>query len=323
MRQRLWRVAADRALAPAVPPLAPARRIGPAWKAAPFLFGSGFCALVDQVAWQREFRLIVGASTASSAAVVAIFMGSLGAGGWALGRIADRRDNPWGLYSRLEALVALLAAVTPPLLVGARWLYLGLGGTTVLGDVAGTALRLVLATLVLFPSMFLAGGTLPAAARAVASEADRGRRGLAVLYGMNTLGAVAGALAATFAMLEVFGTRGTLWLACLLNLAVALLARAVRFSGRGVAAAAPAADEPAAVAPALVYTAAGIVGFAFFLMELVWYRMLGPILGGTVYTFGLTLAVALAGIGLGGLAYAFLGPRRPPTAGAFALSCLA
>ena len=52
-------VAADRALA--VPP-APSRawRIGSAWKAAPFLFGSGFCALVYQVAWQREFRLIFG-----------------------------------------------------------------------------------------------------------------------------------------------------------------------------------------------------------------------------------------------------------------------
>src|SRR6187402_2584865 len=99
-------------------------RIGPAWKAAPFLFGSGFCALVYQVAWQREFRLIFGASTAASAAVVAIFMGSLGAGGWVLGRMADRRRDPWWLYARLEALVALTAAATPPLLWAARALYL-------------------------------------------------------------------------------------------------------------------------------------------------------------------------------------------------------
>jgi predicted membrane-bound spermidine synthase len=50
-----------------------------------------------------------------------------------------------------------------------------------------------------------------------------------------------------------------------------------------------------------VLTAAALTGFAFLLMELVWYRMLGPILGGTVYTFGLVLAVALCGVGLGGL----------------------
>src|SRR5262249_34560653 len=66
--------------------------------------------------------------------------------------------------------------------------------------------------------------------------------------------------------------------------------------------------------------AAAIVGFAFLLMELVWYRMLGPLLGGTSYTFGLILATALAGIGIGGLLYG-AGGRRTPTLGAFALTC--
>ena len=323
--QRPESVAADRALVPSVPPPSRGWRIGAAWKAAPFLFGSGFCALVYQVAWQREFRLIFGASTAASAAVVAIFMGSLGAGGWVLGRMADRRRDPWRLYARLEALVALTAALTPPLLWAARALYLGLGGSIVLGSFAGTLLRLALASLVLLPPMFLAGGTLPAAARAVQFEADRRRRGLAVLYGVNTLGAVAGAVAATFALLEMFGTRGTLWLACLLNLLIAVLARAVSFSkvAEAEAGPTPAEPEPAAVPAPLVFTAAAAVGFAFFLMELVWYRMLGPILGGSVYTFGLVLAVALAGIGLGGLVYAVVGARRPPAVGAFALTCLA
>lgn len=317
-------VAADRAFAPTVPPARP-WRIGFAWKAAPFLFGSGFCALVYQVAWQREFRLIFGASTAASAAVLAIFMGSLGAGSWVLGRMADRRGDPWRLYARLEALVALTAALTPPLLWAARALYLGLGGSIVLGAFAGTLLRLALASLVLLPPMFLAGGTLPAAARAVQFEADRRRRGLAVLYGVNTLGAVAGAVAATFALLEIFGTRGTLWLACLLNLLIAVLARAVSFSKAAETEAEPAPTEAerAALPAPLVFTAAAAVGFAFFLMELVWYRMLGPILGGSVYTFGLVLAVALAGIGLGGLAYAVVGAGRPPAVGAFALTCLA
>ena len=58
-------------------------------------------------------------------------------------------------------------------------------------------------------------------------------------------------------------------------------------------------------------------------MELVWYRMLGPILGGTVYTFGLVLAIALAGIALGGLAYPLVLGRRDPDASAvFAATCL-
>src|SRR5258706_11242894 len=62
----------------------------------------------------------------------------------------------------------------------------------------------------------------------------------------------------------------------------------------------------------LVTVAAAVVGFSFLLMELVWYRMLGPLLGGSSYTFGLILAVALLGIGAGGLLYgAGEGGRRP------------
>jgi spermidine synthase len=249
-------------------------------------------------------------------------MGSLGGGGWALGRLADRRRDPWRLYARLEALVALTAAVTPPLLAGARAVYLGLGGTLLLGALGGNILRLLLAALVIGPPMVLAGGTLPAAARAVVSGGDRGRRALAVLYGVNTLGAVAGALAATFLLLAALGTRATLWLACLVNLLLAAAAGAVAIRAEERA---DADDQPltAAAPPWLVQGAAGAVGFAFFLMELVWYRMLAPILGGTVYTFGLILAVALAGIGLGGLAYALAAGRRRPTIGAFAATCWA
>ena len=58
-------------------------------------------------------------------------------------------------------------------------------------------------------------------------------------------------------------------------------------------------------------------------MELVWYRLLGPLLGGSVFTFGLVLAVALAGIGVGGLLYSLVGRNRPATLGGFAVCCLA
>ena len=80
------------------------------------LFVSGFCALVYQIAWLREFRLVFGASTAASAAVVAIFIGGLGAGGLLLGRRVDRHPNPLQFYARLETLIAISAAFTPVLL---------------------------------------------------------------------------------------------------------------------------------------------------------------------------------------------------------------
>jgi len=298
------------------------------WKLVPLLFGSGFCALAYQVAWFRELRLVFGASTLATSAVLAIFIGGLGLGGLYWGPRADRSPRPLWLYASLEIGVALGAALTPALLWLVRGAYLGLGGQTTLGLVLGTALRLVLAALVLAPPTLLMGGTLPAAVRAVASDEDAQRRGLGLLYGANTLGAVAGAFSSSFVLLEVLGTRQTLWAACLLNLLVAMVARALSRGaepGPPAPAAPPASPvEPAgqAGAPArLVLAAAAVVGFAFFLLEVIWYRMLGPLLGGTVFTFGLILSFALLGIGAGGALYG-RSTHRPPAPSTFATTCL-
>ena len=74
---------------------------------------SGLCALVYQIGWMREFRLIFGASTAASAAVVAIFIGGLGAGGIIIGRRVDKHPRPLMLYGWLEICIAAGAALSP------------------------------------------------------------------------------------------------------------------------------------------------------------------------------------------------------------------
>src|SRR6267143_7034517 len=132
----------------------------PSAPVAALLFGSGFCALVYQVAWLREFRLIFGASTAASAAVLAIFIGGLGVGGLLLGPRADRHPRPLVLYATLEAIVAVSAALSPLLLTVARALYLSSGGSPRIGTTAATVLRLVLSTIVLAVPTLAMGGTL-------------------------------------------------------------------------------------------------------------------------------------------------------------------
>jgi spermidine synthase len=291
------------------------------------VFLSGACALSYQIVWTRELRLVFGHSTAASAAVLAIFIGGLGFGSWLLGPRADRHPRPLGLYARLESLIALSAALTLLLVPSIAALYARLGGSDRLGLLFATPLRLVLSTLVLGAPTFLMGGTLPAAARAVEDASDARRLGTAVLYGLNTLGASAGALLATFLGLERLGSRGTLVVAVGVNVVVAVTAT-LGARGTGVApadeetAALVAAAAPGGSAPRLfVLAAAGAVGFAFFLLEIVWYRMLGALLAGTVYTFGLILGVALAGMALGGLVYG-IRAGRPLTLMAFAATSL-
>src|SRR5262249_11277790 len=135
-----------------------------------------------------------------------------------------------------------------------------------------------------------------------------------------------GALVSTFFLLEVFGTRRTILVAALLNVLVALIARSVSRKAPEVAPEVSAEPAPATGGERVplvgVLVASGLVGFTFFLMEMTWYRMLGPILGGTVFTFGLILAVALFGIGLGGLAYALRPAAKAATVIGLAFPCL-
>jgi spermidine synthase len=251
-------------------------------------------------------RLVFGSSTGASAAVLAIFMGGLGLGGYLLGRRGDRSPNPLRLYGNLELGISAAAAASVPLIAAVRALYLSAGGTQAMGIGIGTVVRLALAAVVLGLPTFLMGGTLPAAVRAITRAEDLGRHSVGWLYAINTLGAVAGATVTTFVLIELVGIRQTIWLAALLNLLIAVGARAVARE-QGTLDPVDASDDeatPDAIAPR------------------VWYRMLAPILGGSTYTFGVILLVALAGIGLGGLIYALTSTNRRPTARHFAVTCL-
>ncbi|MFA6291478.1 MAG: fused MFS/spermidine synthase [Victivallales bacterium] len=301
------------------------------------LTGSGACALIYQVTWLRELRLVFGSTTSASAAVLAIFMGGLGIGNALLGKRADSKANPLAFYALLEAAITLAAALSPFLIDAVRATYIQLGGQMALGVQGATIVRLALSALILFIPTLLMGGTLPAAIAAATPAEDRNRLTVAALYGVNTLGAVVGAMASTFAMLPALGTRWTLWSACALNMTVAVSAFALSRYHFGTAAERkPVFQEGSRQKlsqqegqtegdplpnPVLIYTSAGIVGFAFMLMELVWYRMLAPILGGTTYTFGLILSMALLGIGLGATIYPLICRRRNPSIAMLTTTC--
>src|SRR4051812_25480142 len=126
------------------------------------LFGSGFCALLYQTVWLREFRLFFGNSTAANAAVLSIFMAGLGAGGIVFGRRADDNARPLRLYGQLELAISLFTIISPFLLWIARAAYLTTGGAESIGKPLAIIVRLILSALVLGAPTFFMGGTLPA-----------------------------------------------------------------------------------------------------------------------------------------------------------------
>ncbi len=287
---------------------------------------SGFCALAYQVVWLREFRLIFGGAAPAASAVLAVFMGGLGAGGAMLGKWVERSTNPGRFYAFLEGGITITALITPLLMALVRHLYIQTGGIQTLGLTTATLLQILMTAVVLGPTCFLMGGTLPAMLKIVQSDADTHRVTTAVFYGLNVCGAVVGAFLASFVMLPSGGNLLTLFTAGFANGCIALVAyitlrQDVRLQPAPVTTDAVVAALPAersGIAPAWFISAAAFTsGFVFFLIELVWYRASIPLFGGSVYNFGIILAMALAGIGAGSLYFSFFLKRFQPTLGAF------
>ncbi len=62
--------------------------------------------MVYQTNWQRMFRLVFGASTSASAAVLAIFLGGLGVGAAVLSKRVEQSAQQLKFYGALEILAS-------------------------------------------------------------------------------------------------------------------------------------------------------------------------------------------------------------------------
>ena len=273
-------------------------------------FLSGAASLVLESVFRRELALFVGSDVTATSLTLAIFLGGLAAGAALFGRIADRASRPLRLYAQLE----LGVGVTGALAVGV--LAFGRGALVAPVRAAGPAGVLVagaLACALLLPPTVLMGGTLPALTRHRLRGGGSMLGSLAVLYGVNTLGASLGAACSGFLLFEALGISGTGWLGAGLAGLVGAGAwaldgqesrRVVRApfasrEGRGaVADPFPAGARQAALVAA---TVGGAVALGY---EVVWTRLLVLPLRSYAYSFSLMLSLFLLGLVLGSLALA-------------------
>ncbi len=247
---------------------------------------SGASALALEMLWMRSAALVLGATAATNAAVLACYFAGLAAGGVAASR---GRDRPVRAYGRLELGVAAGAAWS---LVAFAWLR---GNDAqrllVLGGPLATGAALAVATL---PATTCLGATLPALGQVLARGAV-GRRG-GTLYALNTLGAAVGAAAAGFGLPVLVGVPTSYALSVAASAAVGLAALAV---GDRL----PAADEPSASGddrPSprlhLVAAATGALGLG---LEVLWTRVFALVLHNSIYSFTAVALVFLLAIACG------------------------
>lgn len=266
---------------------------------------SGAAALVYQVAWQRLLALHSGVGLYSVAMIVAAFMAGLGLGSQLGGRLSTRLSGARALraFAALELAIAAFGAASTYLYYD--WLY---PRAVHLPSPSLQAGLLHLAALL--PPTVLMGMSLPFLVRAVVTDVEGAGRRIGWLYGINVLGAAAGAFAAPWLLLPRFGVRGSVLVAAAANLAVGSGALVLAWLQRR-ATAPPAPDAPAlpegSEAPGsrplgLWLSLYALSGFVALSLELVWFRLLDVAVKSTAFTFGTVLSIYLLGSAIGSLA---------------------
>ncbi len=268
----------------------------PLWLAILLFAGSGFSALVYEIVWFERLELVVGSSAISLGILLGTFMGGLCLGSLLLPRFVPRGAHPFRVYALLELGIAILGVLVYFLVPLIGNLYTGSGAHGLLS----VFVRAAFAGLCLLPPTLLMGATLPAIARWVEAT-PRGVGWLGIFYGSNIAGGIVGCLLAGFYLLRVHDAGVATAVAATVNVAVSALAWLLsrRTATHATPTEAPAVPTATVGGNAPIYVAIALSGLCALGGEVVWTRLLSLLLGTTVYTFSIILAVYLMGLGIG------------------------
>jgi spermidine synthase len=258
--------------------------------------GSGCAALIYEIVWFQLLELVIGSSAVSLAVLLGTFMGGMCFGSLAFARVVAASLHPLRVYAAMEFCIGLIAILVLYVLPPASDFYSSIGGH----GFTGILWRALLCVAFLLPPTVLMGATLPCAARWVEST-PRGVSWLGILYTGNLAGAVVGCLFAGFYLLRLYDMATATFLAAAINALCAALALLLAAVAPYDARARPATVERAPLrADAMaVYVTIALSGLTALGAQVVWTRLLSLLLGASVYTFSIILAVFLLGLGLG------------------------
>lgn len=268
---------------------------------------SGCSALIYEIVWFQMLELVVGSSAVSLGLLLGTFMGGMCLGSIALPRLVSRGMHPLAVYAALELILGAFGLAVLWSMGAIEQVYAtatGFGFTAML-------LRGSVFAACLLPPTILMGGTLPAVARWI-DASPQGVSWMGLFYGGNIVGAVFGCLLAGFYLLRVHDLATATYAAAALNSIVGLSSLALAWWTQTAAVPPPRQPATATSVPAAwsVYVAIGLSGASALAAEVLWTRLLSLLLGATVYTFSIILAVFLIGLGIGSTVGAFMARGR-------------
>lgn len=185
-------------------------------------FATGAASFIYEITWIRMLTLGLGASTHAFEVMLAAFILAMSLGAfWFRNRIGHlRNDMAWlaGLLFAKAFLAVYAIWIYSDVLTFIQWMMLAVSRTDG-GYTLTTFAGLVASMLVMFPTAFCAGMTLPLATHALTSR-GLGEASIGKVYGANTAGCILGAALATHVGMEALGVKGLTGLGALFDVAV-------------------------------------------------------------------------------------------------------
>jgi spermidine synthase len=194
----------------------------------PLALASGAVAFGYELVWTRLLSHVLGGSLQAFATMLAAFLTGIALGGGLAGRLAADRAPAARAFGLAQAGTAALSLLVYALL------------SRVVPESRAAPALAAYAFALLLPATLCIGASFPLAVRVLAPDAAAAGRASARVYAWNTLGAIAGALAAGLFAIPALGFEGAIRLAASANLVLAAAALAAG-GARGAALAACAA----------------------------------------------------------------------------------
>ncbi len=301
------------------------------WLALILLFIAGLSGLVYEVVWIRILTLTFGGTVFATSAVLCAFMGGLALGSWVSGKWADGHRSPLLLFATVQFVLGVLGLGLMPLFPWLTRFYVLIYQALNPDFYTLTSIRFIFSVLVLLIPAALIAAVFPIITKLVISARSRVGPGVALVYGVDTMGAVAGAAIAGFVLLPVAGVIATVHVAVGLNFVVSLLAFLMYLRTRAACTELPVEQSEAVSASSSQLTlssratqmllwAFAVSGAAALSYEVLVIKVLVHFLDMSLYAVTVMLTSFLFGLGAGSLLCMRLLRRPRPLLFWFALT---
>jgi spermidine synthase len=168
----------------------------------------GAVGMTFEIVWSRALVLVIGSSTYAYSAILTIFLLGIGLGGILFARL--RLQPSTGLFGLLQIGTGAAAFLMIPAFDSLPGLFFALFQSAG-GSIAGVlAIQFVIVCLMLLLPTVLSGMTFPCVAALCARRVGTLGGQLGRLYAWNTVGAIAGSIAAGFLLFPLLGAQKTM-----------------------------------------------------------------------------------------------------------------